>query len=535
MTTEGMSNSSGQSGEAPNLLLRLLQLSKLARQSESAQALQFLLVNQTYTLSPYTLGALWISNEGIVAQSGVSSIECNAPFIQWLNSICRQLGQQERINRVTSDVLSPEDVLEWDQYLPASAIWIPIATSEALRNGQSKPLRAGLLLCRQEPWEENELGLLQEWVDIWGHAWSKMHKPSIHGELSTLWGRIEVLVPRSHEIKAEALALKAGGAHVIRNVIKTPSLFPRWVLDSIFSCCKKIRDHIQTLRQDGFSQTITRIKNELGLIWRNPRRRYKWMAIIILLFPMRLTVLAPAELVPANPAIIRAPIEGVVDEFYVTPNQHVTAGQLLFKLDLTTLTSRLNVAEQETQIASSEYRQSTLQSLSDAKSRAQLVPQEGKAAQRKVEADYLKELLAKAQIKAPRAGIALFDDPSEWIGKPVVAGEKVMVVATEGDVEIEAWVPVSDAIVLPKNASVVLYLNATPLSPVDGHMRYIGHEATLRPDGSYAYRLRAKLNLGERGGHVGLKGTSKISGQYVPLVYLIFRKPLGAARQFLGI
>jgi len=32
--------------EAPNLLLRLLQLSKLAREAESAAALQFLLVNQ---------------------------------------------------------------------------------------------------------------------------------------------------------------------------------------------------------------------------------------------------------------------------------------------------------------------------------------------------------------------------------------------------------------------------------------------------------------------------------------------------------
>jgi len=239
--------------------------------------------------------------------------------------------------------------------------------------------------------------------------------------------------------------------------------------------------------------------------------------------------------VPANPAIIRAPIEGVVDQFFVTPNQQVSEGQLLFKLDLTTLTSRMNVAEQETQIASSEYRQSALQSLSDSKSRAQLVPQEGKATQRRVEAEYLKELLAKAQIKAPRPGIVLFDDPSEWIGKPVAAGEKVMVVATEGDVEIEAWVPVSDAIVMPKNASVVLYLNATPLSPVDGHVRYIGHEAILRPDGSYAYRLRAKLDAGEHGSRVGLKGTAKVSGQYVPLVYMILRKPLGAARQFLGI
>ncbi|WVH09967.1 MAG: hypothetical protein EoVTN8_1480 [Fluviibacter phosphoraccumulans EoVTN8] len=52
------------------------------------------------------------------------------------------------------------------------------------------------------------------------------------------------------------------------------------------------------------------------------------------------------------------------------------------------MTSRFNVAQQETQIAASEYRQSALQSLTDAKSRSQLVPQEGKAAERKVEAGF---------------------------------------------------------------------------------------------------------------------------------------------------
>jgi hypothetical protein len=131
--------------------------------------------------------------------------------------------------------------------------------------------------------------------------------------------------------------------------------------------------------------------------------------------------------------------------------------------------------------------------------------------------------------------VVLFDDPSEWIGKPVVAGEKIMVVTTEGDAEIEAWLPVGDAITLPTDTSVTLYLNASPLSPVGGQLRYVGHEAIQRPDGSYAYRLRAKLVPGEHAPRVGLRGTAKVSGQYVPLVYWVLRKPLGSIRQLLGI
>jgi multidrug efflux pump subunit AcrA (membrane-fusion protein) len=234
---------------------------------------------------------------------------------------------------------------------------------------------------------------------------------------------------------------------------------------------------------------------------------------------VRLTILAPAELVPAHPSVIRVPIEGVVDEFFVAPNQKVVEGQPLFKLDLTSLHSRLQIAQQETQIASTEYRQSTLQSLNDPKSRSQLVPQEGKASERKLEADYAKELLEKAQIKSPKAGIVLFDDPTEWIGKPVVAGERVMLVTDENDTE----------------AKVTLYLNTSPLSPIDGTLRYLGYEAIQRPDNNYAYRLRAKINPHEPLGRIGLKGTAKISGHFVPTVYWVFRKPLAVLRQFLGI
>jgi multidrug resistance efflux pump len=246
-------------------------------------------------------------------------------------------------------------------------------------------------------------------------------------------------------------------------------------------------------------------------------------------------VLVPGSLVPANPAIIRVPIEGVVDEFYVSPNQQVVKGQPLFSLDLTSLQSRLKVAKQEIQIANQEYRQSALQALTDAKSRGLLAPQEGRAIEKSVEADYLKDLLDKAKITAPRAGIVIFDDPSEWMGKPVVAGEKVMVVATEGDVEIEAWIPVGEAIELPKDARVTLYLNAMPFSPVSGKLRYEGHEPIQRPDGGYAYRIRVRLEPDEKGPRVGLKGTAKVQGHFVPLSYWVLRRPIASLRQYLGI
>jgi len=284
------------------------------------------------------------------------------------------------------------------------------------------------------------------------------------------------------------------------------------------------------------------MRKRIGRGWRwlghlTPLKKAVYGALLLafLLFPVRLTILAPAELVPANPSVIRVPIEGVVEEFFVAPNDQVQAGQPLFKLDLTALTSQLQLARQEMLIASAEYRQSALQSLTDPKSLSMLTPQEGRALERQLQADYLERLLNKAQIHAPRHGVVIFDDPLEWIGRPVVAGEKVMVVAAEQDMEIEVWVPLKEAIELEPNAAVTLYLNTAPFAPVRGELRYLGHVAVPRPDGSYAYRMRARITDPGAAARIGLRGTAKVSGQYVTFSYWVFRKPIVALRQFLGV
>jgi hypothetical protein len=80
---------------------------------------------------------------------------------------------------------------------------------------------------------------------------------------------------------------------------------------------------------------------------------------------------------------------------------------------------------------------------------------------------------------------------------------------------------------------VSLYLAASPLSSLSGTMRYMSHRAVPRPDGTFAYRVRAKL-VGASGQRVGLKGTAKLHGGWVPLAYWILRRPLASIRQFLA-
>ena len=271
--------------------------------------------------------------------------------------------------------------------------------------------------------------------------------------------------------------------------------------------------------------------------WRQHRVRIAALVAAVLLFPVRLSVLAPGELVAANPATIRAPLDGVVGQFHVQPNEVVKTGQPLFSFDEAALAARLEVANQALATAQVEYRQLAQQALSDVKSKAQLANLLGRIEEKRAEADYLREQFERSRVLAPQDGVALFDDPAEWVGKPVQTGERILRIASPDDVEVEAWLAIGDAIALPAGAPVRLYLAASPLTSLAAGVRYVAHDAVLRPDGNYAYRLRARLDAAEGGNsrRVGLKGTAKVYGRRVPLIYWMLRRPLSTVRQALGL
>lgn len=448
-----------------DLYTAYLDLSRRARHAADVAELGFIAVNDTHLLAPYRQAALWFEDTGVSVLSGVLQPELNAPYVHWLKRLCRGLAKshEEAATIGAADVPRRES-LEWDEWLPAYGLWLPIVAAQ----DNSLPSSGGLLLARDYPWESDEIAMLAEWVDVWRHAWHARFRPS----------------PWSWHV---------------------------W------------RDRIQEKLRPEDEQPW----------WKQRRFNLAIGLFTVALFPVRLTVLAPGELVPANPSVIRAPLDGVVDRFSVRPNEMVKSGQPLFDFDQAQLVSRYEVASQSLATAEAEYRQFAQLAVTDSKSKAQLAVVQGKIAERKAEAEFLRGQLERSRVLAPREGIVLFDDPTEWIGKPVVTGERIMRIAAPDDVEVEAWLPVGDAIPLDADAEVTLYLNASPLSPVSATIRYAAHDAVERPDGSYAYRVRASLD-GKTGHRVGLKGTAKLHGGWVPFTYWILRRPLATVRQVIG-
>lgn len=442
-------------------LATILELSRKARKAADAAELEFLLVNDTHHLGPYRQAALWSADHGIIALSGLVDVEANAPYAQWLASLCKALAATRPVAEgLTASNVDPAIAADWLEWFAEYAGWFPLEVARG-------EVRTALLLGREFDWSDREILLMAEWLEAWQYAYasqSRGRRPPIRARLAAF------LRPSRPDLK-----------------------------------------------------------------WHQQKRvRIAAAILLVLLLPVRLSVLAPGELVPNQPATLRAANDGVIDTIFVRPNQQVRRGQPLFRIDTALSASRRDAAVEALAAAEAEYRQTMQRALFDDTAKSQLAVIAGKLEGQRAEAEYLEEQVRRSTTIAPRAGIVLFDDPGELVGRPVVTGERVMRIASPRDAEVEAWVNIGDAIPLRDGADVKLYLDARPLAPVEAKLRYFSHEAVERPDGSFAYRIRARV-AGAGGNRIGLKGTAKLYGGWVPLTYWMLRRPLAAIRSTIGI
>jgi len=225
----------------------------------------------------------------------------------------------------------------------------------------------------------------------------------------------------------------------------------------------------------------------------------------------------------------------VVDHFAVQPNDEVKDGQLLLELDSRAIKNRLDIAREALKVAAEEFRVVSQQAFFDEKSRGQQAVLKGRMDQKAAEVAYAQSLLERVQVVATRAGIAVFEDPNEWVGKPVSIGERLLEIADPAEVEIEIWLPVADAIALKLGTEVEFFLNIAPDAPLAAKLRQTSYQAAMSPGNVLGYRLKAEFADHKSVPRIGLRGTAKLYGTQVTLIYYLMRRPLAAARQFFGL
>ena len=257
-------------------------------------------------------------------------------------------------------------------------------------------------------------------------------------------------------------------------------------------------------------------------------------AALLSFVPVRLSALAQAEITPVRPYPITAPVEGVVDQVKVQPNQIVGADQPLVVLNDTTTRNKLAVAVKALDIAKADLQRAINKSFSDDQSKGELNVLDARVREKVAEVAFLSEMLDRYSISAPQGGLAIFADAEEWRGRPVQPGERIMVIADPSMVEVTVYVPPEDAIQLELGAEVNVFLNVDPLFPLKAKIVQTSYETITMPDNSLAYVVKAELAKGTLP-RIGLRGTAKVFAEEVSLGYYLMRKPILFFRKSFGI
>jgi hypothetical protein len=145
-------------------------------------------------------------------------------------------------------------------------------------------------------------------------------------------------------------------------------------------------------------------------------------------------------------------------------------------------------------------------------------------------------MLQRTIVMAQKPGVAFFADKRDLIGRPIAAGEKLMEIVDPESYQFNIDLPVSDAIVLKPGARVKVFLDSDPLHPIEATLVRSDYKARVKDNQILAFRLVAEpADTTSQKLRLGVRGTAEVYSDKAPLLMYVLRKPLAAARQYLGI
>ena len=260
------------------------------------------------------------------------------------------------------------------------------------------------------------------------------------------------------------------------------------------------------------------------------------IALLIALFPVRLSSIAPAETVPADPLVIAPSFPAVVKRIVVAANDRVQKDQVLVELDDIDQQAKVQVAKRELDVADADLKRLSQLSFQDPNSRYRLAEAKGQFEIKKLLHQKAELELERTKLRAPAAGLAIVTDPLDWIGKPVQTGEKIVLVAEPENSSIRLWVPASDGAILQQGLTGDLYLDSDPWKGRDIKVVNWAFEPELSPAGVMSFRAQAQPAKQDWPHAIlGLHGVAHLSGERLPLVLYMLRKPIIFLRQTFAI
>ncbi len=286
------------------------------------------------------------------------------------------------------------------------------------------------------------------------------------------------------------------------------------------------------MRSTGISQILRKIS------FKNKYLKISIFLLIILMFlPVKLSVLAPLEVEAKNPYVVTSPLNAVIEEVKVFPNDKIEKEQLLVKFDDVDFNNNYLVAKRTLDVANAQLHTVKQSSFFDATQKSQISQLESQVKLKEAELNFAQEQLGKTKIYAKEDGIAIINNPNDWKGKPVTTGERVFLIAKPQSIELKIMLPVSEAIFLEENALVKAFFDNDPTNSWSGKVKYVSYKPELTEQNILSYKITADFDDIKENGYIpsiGLRGTAKIYSKKVTLFFYLFRKPITAVRQWIG-
>lgn len=271
-------------------------------------------------------------------------------------------------------------------------------------------------------------------------------------------------------------------------------------------------------------------------VWRR-LDRWKWWAVaacaIVLLLPVRSFVVAPAEVVPVLPMPVRAPIAGTVANMAVAPNTTVHAGDVVTRFDRAVLQSERDAASHELEVARARYSEALQGGMDDPKVRSEIGPLQAKVGEQEAELRRRQWILDHADVRSPGDGVVIYDDPADWMGRPVEKGEKLALLAKPDSTRIAIHIPSAEMIALAHDAPVQFFDDLRPDRPHRGHVVFRGYFPETSAQGVESVLLRADLDGDPI--RLGTKGEARVLGGRRPLILWLLHRPIFWLRPWLGL
>lgn len=242
--------------------------------------------------------------------------------------------------------------------------------------------------------------------------------------------------------------------------------------------------------------------------------------IFLAICPLPMRVAGDAVVTPLSRVQVQPEFEGVVGKVFVHEGEAVTRGQVLADMEAWNYRSALAEAD-------AKYQTALLQM-----NRALMTNDGSEAGIRRVDADYWKaevdrarELLGRAQLRAPINGVVATPHVENLAGRRLQYGESFAEIVDTSSAVVDVGIDDSDAGLLNTGAKAVVKLNSYPMRTFRGNVIVVSPKGQQEGE-SRVFFARVQVPNQDAAIRTGMEGRGKVSVGWHPAGYVLFRRPV---------